>query len=137
MYPTLVAVTTLGGSATRSELMEKVPEIAGVTSEQLAVVFPEDYAKLQGMSKVFFEVHWALSCLKAIGALDNSRRGVWSITQKGLAYLEMDRAEETLKRDHNAVAKKRTYERRKARDGQPIGPAKHDLITLESKWYLV
>ena len=126
MYPTLVAVRSLGGSARRSELMEKVPEIAGVTGEQLAVVFSEDYAKLQGMSKVLFEIHWALSCLKTIGALDNSRRGVWSITQKGLAYLEMDRAEETLKRDHNAAAKKKSHEKRKARDGKPIGPAKRD-----------
>ena len=51
---------------------------------------------------------------------------MWSITQKGLDYLEMDRAEETLKRDHNAAAQKKSHEKRKAGDGQPIGPAKHD-----------
>ena len=39
MYPTLVAVRSLGGSARRSEMVEKVPEIAGVSDEQLAVVF--------------------------------------------------------------------------------------------------
>ena len=31
LYPTLVAVRGMGGSSTRSELMEKVPEIAAVT----------------------------------------------------------------------------------------------------------
>ena len=61
MYPTLVAVRDMGGSATKSELLEKVPEIAEVTDEQLAVVFPADYTRLQGKSKVLFEISWAFS----------------------------------------------------------------------------
>ena len=108
MYPTLVAVRDMGGSATKSELLERVPEIAGVTDEQLAVVFPADYTKLQGKSKVLFEISWAFSCLKSIGALDNSQRGVWSITQKGLDYLDMDEAEGAMKRDHSTVARDKT-----------------------------
>jgi len=105
MYPTLVAVRDMGGSATKSELLEKVPEIAEVTDEQLAVVFPADYSRLQGTSKVLYEISWALSCLKSIDALENSRRGVWSITQKGRDYLEMDEAEAAMKRDHSTVAR--------------------------------
>ena len=42
MHPTLVAVRNMGGSATRPELLDKVPKIAGTTDEQLAVVFPDD-----------------------------------------------------------------------------------------------
>ena len=78
MYPTLAAVRELGGSATKSELLEKVPEVAGMTDEQLAVVFPED-SQRQGKSKVLYRIRWACSYLKTIDALDNSRRGVWSI----------------------------------------------------------
>jgi len=113
MYPVLVAVRNLGGSATRSEILEKVPEIAGITDEQLAVVFPEVHTRLQGKSKVLVNINWAFSYLKAIDALNNSRRGVWSITQKGLDYLEVDRADEALKSAYNASSRKR----RKARVG--------------------
>ena len=52
--------------------------------------------------------------LKTIDALDNSRRGVWSIAQKGLDHLEMDGADEALKNAHKAVMR----ERRKARAEQ-------------------
>ena len=122
MYPTLVAVRDLGGSATKSELLEKVPEVAEVTDEQLAVVFPADYTRLQGKSKVLFEISWAFSCLKTIGALENSQRGVWSITQKGLDYLDMDEAEGAMKRDHSSVAR----EKMKAQAEQQLQPVEHD-----------
>lgn len=126
MYPTLVAVRDMGGSATRSELPEKVSEVGGVTDEQLAVVFPEEHSRLQGMSKVLFEIQWALSCLKTIGALDNSRRGVWSITQKGLDYLEMDKTEEALKSAHKAVSRSVLRVRRKALAEPQFGPVEGD-----------
>lgn len=122
MYPTLVAVRDMGGSATKSELLEKVPEIAEVTDEQLAVVFPADYTRLQGTSKVLYEISWAFSCLKSIGALENSRRGVWSITQKGLDYLEMDEGEGAMKRDHSTVARAKM----KAQAEQQLQPVELD-----------
>ena len=101
MYSTLIAVRDLGGAATRSEMVEKVPEIAGISDEQLAVVFPED-SKHQGKSKVLYRIQWAYTYLKKIGALDNSQRGVWSITQTGLPSLQMDNAEATLRRARKA-----------------------------------
>ena len=120
MYPTLVAVRDMGGSATKSELLERVPEIAGVTDEQLAVLFPE--GSRQGESKVLYLIPWACTHLKIIGALDNSQRGVWSITRKGLDYLEMDRVEEALKSADKAVAR----ERRKARSESQSEPVEDD-----------
>ena len=96
MYPTLMAVRNLGGSATKSELLETVPDVAGVTEEQLAVVFAED-SRREGKSKVLYNIPWACTYLKRIDALQNSRRGVWSITPKGLQYLDVDGAEEALK----------------------------------------
>ena len=122
MYPTLVAVRDMGGSATKSELLEKVPDIAEVTDEQLAVVFPAGYTRLQGKSKVLFEISWAFSCLKSIGALENSQRGVWSITQKGLDYLDMDETEGVMKRDHSTVAR----EKMKAQPERRLQPVEHD-----------
>ena len=121
MYPTLVAVRNLDGSATRAELMEEVPEIAGVTDEQLAVRYPEGPPH-RGEPKVLHQIRFACTNLKKIDALDNSQRGVWSITRKGLDYLEMDRVEEALKSAFKAVAR----ERRKPRAESQSEPVEDD-----------
>ncbi len=82
MYPTLNAVQNLGGSAAISELDDLVLSDAAVTEEQLAVEYPED-ASSSG-SKVVHRLRWARTYLKAIGALDNSTRGIWSMNSLGL-----------------------------------------------------
>ena len=63
MYPTLVAVRDLGGSAANAELEEAVPEVANISDEQLAVEYPEGSAQ-HGESKVVNRLHWARSYLK-------------------------------------------------------------------------
>lgn len=104
MYPTLVAVRQLGGSAAISELEELVPEIARVSDEQLAVEYPEGSVQA-GQSKILNRLHWARTYLKKIGALNNSQRGIWSITPNGIDYLGMDpaAADEALKQADNNV----------------------------------
>ena len=104
MYPTLVAITNLGGSGAIAELEEEVPRVAGVTDEQLAVEFPPG-SNGEGHSKVIDRLHWARSSLKKIDALTNSRRGVWSITPVGQEYLAMDpaAADAAIKQADNAV----------------------------------
>ena len=104
MYPTLVAVRELGGSAANAELEEAVPAVAGITDDQLAVEYPEGSSQ-HGESKVVNRLHWARTYLKKIGALENSERSVWSITPHGLTYLEMSPADAdaALKQADNAV----------------------------------
>ena len=113
MYPTLETVHLLGGSATKSELLERVPEVAGVTCEQLAAVFPEG-TRHAGKPKVLSRISRACTYLKRIGALENSQRGVWSITPKGRHYLDVDRTGEALR----SASKAESQERRKARATQ-------------------
>lgn len=104
MLPTLMAVEKLRGSAAVAELEEEVPKIAGLTDEQLAVEFGPESSQ-QGLSKVINRLHWARTYLKKIGALDNSKRGVWSLTPNGQKFLEIDpvEADVLLKRADNAV----------------------------------
>ncbi|MCP4968097.1 MAG: restriction endonuclease [bacterium] len=87
MYPTLVAVQKLGGSAAIAELDETVIEVAHITEEQLAVEYPP--TGTASGSKVVHRLHWARTYLKAVGALDNSERGVWSLNKTGAGYLNM------------------------------------------------
>ena len=88
MYPTLAAIQQLGGSATKSELEEEVPQVADLSEEQLSVLFPDD-SKNAGTSKVLYRMGWALTNLKKINAAENSSRGVWAITPDGTNYLNM------------------------------------------------
>jgi restriction system protein len=89
MYPTLVAVRQLGGSASNAELEETVPKLANVTDEQIAEEYPESSSKY-GMSKVIDRLHWTLTYLRKVGALDSSKRGISSITPKGTEFLSME-----------------------------------------------
>jgi restriction system protein len=103
MYPTLIAIRDLGGSAAVAEVDETAIGVAGITDEQLAVEYPPE-ASSTG-SKVVHRLHWARTYLKAIGAIDNSERGVWSLTGMGLGYLDMtpDEADRELRAADNAV----------------------------------
>ena len=53
MHPTLTAIQQLGGSASKSELEERVPQVANLSEEQLSVLFPND-SKNAGTSKIFY-----------------------------------------------------------------------------------
>jgi restriction system protein len=128
MYPTLVAIENLGGSAAIAELEEEVPRVAGVTDEQLAVEFPPG-SNGEGLSKVIDRLHWARSYLKKIGALSNSQRGVWAITPSGQEFLAMNPtdAHAALKQADSAVrAEARKAKRAQDGEGEDAEGETHD-----------
>jgi restriction system protein len=85
MWPTLQAIKSAGGSATIQEIVEKVVEILGLTEEQQQV------SHKQGPeTELEYRLAWARTYLKGVGALDNSQRGIWSVTDKGRALAEQD-----------------------------------------------
>lgn len=88
MWPTLKAINDLGGSATNAEILTKVIEIENIAEEVQAV------QSLNGnQSKLAYRLAWARSTLKKGGAIDNSERGVWAITDKGERLSEADMAD--------------------------------------------
>lgn len=84
MWPALQATKELGGSATVSEMNERAMAAAGITEEQQAVPHGDDGR----MSEVEYRLHWARTHLKGIGALENSARGVWAVTDRGRSLAE-------------------------------------------------
>lgn len=83
MWPALQATKELGGSATVSEMNERVLESAGISEDQQAVPHKDGR-----MSEVEYQLHWARTHLKGIGALVNSARGVWAVTDRGRSMSE-------------------------------------------------
>ena len=80
-YATLQAVDRRGGSARTKELSNAASEIIGLTEGELETV---------SMGTVRMRMSWARTGLKSSGHLDNSQRGVWSLTDEGRSLLLLD-----------------------------------------------
>ena len=87
LWPTLVAIKSLGDSGSNQEIEDKAIEIAGYSEYQLGLLHKEG-----PQTEVRYRMAWARTYLKAAGALQNSSRGVWSITDQGQTLTEGDMA---------------------------------------------
>ena len=109
----------LGGSGRIEEIAEAVIELEGFTEEQQAVRRREG----DRMTMIEYRLAWARNYLKNIGAIENSARGVWSITDAGRAMEEDQMLD--LVRSWKADYSKDYYERRKAAEAEG-GPSPDD-----------
>lgn len=78
MLATLNALRAIGGSANLQELDEQVVEIEGITEDEQAYMLPNGKFR-----KLNYYLAWARTFLKRGGALENSSRGVWALTEVG------------------------------------------------------
>jgi restriction system protein len=66
-----------GGTGTSSEIVDRAIEMTNISeAEQEAI-------NKNGQSRIKNQVHWARQYLVWAGYLDSSRRGVWTLTDKG------------------------------------------------------
>lgn len=79
MVATVDALRALGGSATIAELDEKVIELEGLSEDEQSFFMRGDENK----PRVNYYLSWARTYLKRGEALENSKRGVWALTDKG------------------------------------------------------
>jgi restriction system protein len=78
LWSTLRAVLAIGGSGSIDEIVEKVAELEGFTEEQQSVPHGDG-----PRSEIEYRLAWSRTYLKGMGVLDNSARGVWTVTDKG------------------------------------------------------
>lgn len=78
LWPTLKALEVLGGSASIYELSEQIA-IDLALSDEILDIPHKDGLK----SEVDYRAGWARTDLKHVGAVDNTARGVWTITESG------------------------------------------------------
>jgi restriction system protein len=82
LWPALQAVAELGGSASIGEIVETVIKREGFTDAQQAVLHnngPE--------TEIGYRLAWARTYLKGMGLLNNSARGVWTLTDEGTGLI--------------------------------------------------
>ncbi|MCC2687903.1 MAG: restriction endonuclease, partial [Rhizobiaceae bacterium] len=85
LWPTIVALKQLGGSAANDELLTKVIEFMGLPPDVQNVPHTDGR-----QSKVSYNLHWAKTYLKKAGYVDNSTRGVWALTDAGETCTEAE-----------------------------------------------
>ena len=78
LWPTLRAVREIGDSGTIEEIVEKVIELEQFDDAQQAIPHGDG-----PRTEIEYRLAWARTYLKGMGALDNSKRGVWSTTELG------------------------------------------------------
>ena len=78
LWPTLEALEAKGGSASIQELLDQIASDRGLSDEIL------DFPHKDGpQSEVEYRSAWARTHLKYVGAVNNTSRGIWTLTEKG------------------------------------------------------
>lgn len=75
--PLLDALRGLGGSGTPDEVVERIAQDLGLTDEAQNELLPSGEPRYRN------QVAWARFYLVREGLLDSSKRGVWSLTERG------------------------------------------------------
>src|SRR3954454_24077551 len=123
LWPTIVALKALGGSAANDELLTKVVEVMQLPPEVQNVPHTDGR-----QSRVSYNLHWAKTYLKKAGYVDNSVRAVWALTDAGETCTEVDVEKvPALVRKMDTDARKAALERGEELSVDPID-------TLEVNW---
>lgn len=77
--PLLDALRSLGGSGTPDEVVERIAQDLGLSDEVQNELLPSGEPRYRN------QVAWARFYLVREGLLDSSKRGVWSLTERGRA----------------------------------------------------
>jgi restriction system protein len=83
VFPTLETVKARGGSATIEEIEDGVAELMQIKDDLLTIPHGDS-----GRTEFQYNLAWVRTYLKKYGALDNSERGIWSITDRGESISE-------------------------------------------------
>lgn len=83
--PLLEALHNLGGSASISEMEEEIINLLKLSDEEVNDIHRGNRTKLN------YRLAWARNYLKNYRLLENSSRGVWSLTKKGSETERVDK----------------------------------------------
>lgn len=86
IIPTLKALKSLGGSGSIEEIIEAVIEIERIPDEVLQIQHNENGVQ----SEVEYRLAWSRTYLKKYGLIENSTRGVWSLTDADIDISSLD-----------------------------------------------
>lgn len=117
LNPVLQALRSLGGSGTNEEIDNKVAETMGIPPEQVELLHNPEKG---GMTEFEYRIAWTRTYLKKYGLIENSTRGVWSLTASGTNTDRVD--EKTVV--HSIRAQLKREDRKASDEDVPAGEVK-------------
>ena len=82
-WPTVVALREIGGSGSNDEIAEAVIQLVGFSEEDQAILHGDG-----PQTEIEYRLAWARSWLKGMGLANNSKQGIWSLTEYGRSVTE-------------------------------------------------
>ncbi len=100
MNPTIQALKALGGSGTIEEIYDKVTELEDLSDKQLEVLHDPQKGS---QTEVEYRLAWSRTYLKKYGIVENSSRGVWSLTSEGrqIDRVDPDKVKQFVKQEYD------------------------------------
>lgn len=109
MLATIRALKKIGGSASLRELDEQVVEMENISEDEQAIMMPDGKFR-----KLNYYLSWSRTYLKRGGALENSARGVWALTDAGEKITSIDKTR-VIHKQVNAEERERARQKRLAK----------------------
>lgn len=123
LWTTLKVLEKQGGSASIQELSEHVPTDLALPDEILEV------PHLDGpQSEIDYRAAWARTHLKFVGAVDNTSRGIWTITETGRSIDSEDKLRALVRQER----RKRHQDRRTRNTG--VGDQDAEATEEQHDW---
>lgn len=105
--PVLQSLHDLGGSGSNEEIEKKVSDTLKLTDDEMSIIHKGS------LTKFSYRLAWARTYLKNYGLIDNSTRGVWSLTSEGLKIKSVDKAQ-VIKKVREQFAKDKKLDKKEA-----------------------
>ena len=102
LWPTLRVLDNSGGSASIQELSEHVARDLDLADDVLGVLHKDG-----PQTEVDYRAAWARTNLKWIGAIDNTSRGIWTITDIGRKISSEKQVRESVRRERKKRQKQK------------------------------
>lgn len=121
MNPLIRALRALGGSGSIEEIYDKVVEMEKLAEDVVSQLHDPERST---QTEVGYRLAWARTYLKKYGLLENSARGIWSLTARAKHLKEVD--------PQDVVRSVRAADRKGESDDQ--GETQHSEAPTEAQW---
>ena len=125
LWPTLKALEARGGSASIQELSEQLATDLALPDEMLDIL----HGKIGPQSEVDYRAAWARTRLKLVSAVDNTTRGIWTITEVGRGIQTEQKV-----RDLVRLERAKRNKERESRSPEPGAEKGNDDVADEQDW---
>jgi restriction system protein len=122
MNPLLKSLRALGGSGSVEEIYDKIVELEHLPEDVLAQLHDPEKSN---QSEAAYRLAWARTYLKKYGVLENSSRGIWSLTGKANEIEQLNPQE--------VVRTVRAVDKRDAASRETDGPPLAE-VSQEQEW---